>query len=103
MSARETGAAARDAAVEAVDEYSTQVWRALGHADDDDDADSFQVLRAVEGMSAEVERFRAAINDATTSLDGEHLATCMRTASRYAHCDCIIGRVRYALTKAVSL
>jgi hypothetical protein len=47
-------AVAEDAAVEAVDAYSTDVWHALGHTSEDDPgADSVQTLRAVWDMRAE--------------------------------------------------
>ena len=61
------------------------------------------LARTIIAHVAEIERLRAIIDDAGATLDSEHLATCVRAATRYAHCDCVIGRVRFALTKAVSL
>ncbi len=81
---RRIGSAKRDAADEALDEYSTQVWRALG---DDDDGDAFQALRAVEEMRAELDATREALRAHLRCDECGELATRVHAETASFCCD----------------
>lgn len=71
------------------------------HADAKLIAAAPDLAATVIAQAAEVERLTGVIGDAAASLDGEHMVTCARWVSVHAQCDCVIGRVRAALAKAV--
>ncbi len=60
-----------------------------------------ELARAVVAQADANDRLLAVIGDAAASLDGEHMVTCARWVSVRALCDCIVGRVRATLAKAV--
>lgn len=69
------------------------VWRDL--------PDVSQAMHALDIAREKNDRLTGAIGDAAASLDGEHMVTCARWVNVHAPCDCIVGRVRATLAKAV--
>ena len=63
--------------------------------------DAEECARTVIAQSTENDRLTGVIADAAASLDGVHLVACARWVSVHAPCDCIVGRVRATLAKAV--
>ena len=62
--------------------------------------DGAQTQHALDIERAKSEHLAHAINEAVEGLDGEHAGDCPRSEHFYARCDCAIGRVHAALTKA---
>ena len=58
---------------------------------------------AVAVLVDEFDRLRAVIGNAAANLEDIHGEDCANNASAYRACDCLSGRIRAALTKAVSL